>query len=373
MAAVGVRAREAGLAERSDDVSLTTQREEILSQRQFSLLAPALSAQAFQDLRPSDRDQILLQRDQLLRASASTTSGDFCKLDAMDADADSRSASMSPNVESFESRRQLHLACEQIRRRTIKDGLEELKACLPQSDNQKFTKAAVIGRAVNLIHSLQRQKEKLQAETMRLRAELSQARSQCSCSGSDAFDSDSTPHDHSPPAGTDYPQIRPKAPAASPQQQQQQQQPARRPLEPALPDNISFATSRPFPPYGQAAQPAQPPHGQPASHPLSQSALHAQAAMLIQQLLIPDVIPPGLDGLPFLIDQLNRRTPWLDPRSSAALWNMQSSLLMQQRAGVDDEDAYASSIGSIGSSDTAILDGVQNYDELQDDFADTSI
>lgn len=72
----------------------------------------------------------------------------------------------------LEARRQFHLACEQSRRRTIKDSLEELKNHLPQCEHLKLTKAVILTKAVAYLQTCKTQRDAMAQEINRLRSEL---------------------------------------------------------------------------------------------------------------------------------------------------------------------------------------------------------
>ena len=81
----------------------------------------------------------------------------------------------------LEARRQFHLACEQTRRKTIKDGLEELKGHIPTCENQKMTKATILAKAISYLQDSKRQRELMAHELNRLRSDAFDARSSCTC------------------------------------------------------------------------------------------------------------------------------------------------------------------------------------------------
>jgi hypothetical protein len=72
----------------------------------------------------------------------------------------------------LEARRQFHLACEQSRRRTIKDSLEELKSHIPQCEHLKLTKAVILTKAIGYLQTCKTQRDAMAQEINRLRSEL---------------------------------------------------------------------------------------------------------------------------------------------------------------------------------------------------------
>lgn len=89
------------------------------------------------------------------------------------------STSLASNSE--DSRRQLHLECEQTRRKNLKDSLEDLKNNIPSCEGQKLTKAVILSRSIAYVQQTKRQKEAMAAQIQQLKQELLFMRANCTC------------------------------------------------------------------------------------------------------------------------------------------------------------------------------------------------
>ncbi|ORX90135.1 HLH-domain-containing protein, partial [Basidiobolus meristosporus CBS 931.73] len=72
---------------------------------------------------------------------------------------------------SAEIRRQIHIQSEQKRRAQIKDGFEELKRHLPNCNNKKISKAAILSKTVQHLEQVKEIQMNLTAQLQQMKAE----------------------------------------------------------------------------------------------------------------------------------------------------------------------------------------------------------
>lgn len=71
-----------------------------------------------------------------------------------------------------EVRRQLHIQCEQKRRRVIKDGFDEMRQEIPGCGTKKMSKAQILTKSLEFVRQVKQEKAWMEQECERLRAEL---------------------------------------------------------------------------------------------------------------------------------------------------------------------------------------------------------
>lgn len=68
-----------------------------------------------------------------------------------------------------ERRKRVHLACEHRRRQQISEGLDALRALLPDEDGGRgVSKMEVLSQSLSLIHRLEERRQQLKCEQLRL-------------------------------------------------------------------------------------------------------------------------------------------------------------------------------------------------------------